>query len=329
MTAPVITNRADPTSRRLSWSGLLAGLVLGLVVTMSLLALGAAITALTGITLTGIGIAAAIWTALAMLVGAWAAGLVAVRASAPGLIHREGVSNDGIAAMNYEDATLTGLVTGGLLILLSTLFALNSTSRLLNTASSVVGTVAGGAATVAGAAGITAGQDTGVQNFFGNISQEDVAAVIADNNANLNQTQVNAAANVISGIVRRTQYDLGEQDVTSITDFAKSRADSIKKALSGPQFVTRLERQGLSNAQAQEVQTEISKQVNRIEEQANRAVKVAEDNARKTASTAAWTWLLGAGLTLLAAVMGARSAAASTRIRMPITTNTTDRTPRS
>ena len=48
-----MTLYTNPHSRRISWSGILAGLVMGLVTTMAILALGAIITALTGITLAG------------------------------------------------------------------------------------------------------------------------------------------------------------------------------------------------------------------------------------------------------------------------------------
>ena len=57
-----MTLNADHLSRRLSWRGILAGLVMGVVTTLTIVALGAVITALTGLTLTGVGIAAAIWT---------------------------------------------------------------------------------------------------------------------------------------------------------------------------------------------------------------------------------------------------------------------------
>ena len=144
-----MTLNTDHLSRRLSWSGILAGLVMGVVTTLTIIALGTVITALTGLSLTGVGIAAAIWTALAALIGAYAAGLTAVRASAPATHN-----SDGLAAMTHDDATLTGLVTGGLIVLASSLFAFNAARGLLNTATSVVGGVAGAAAT-AGAAAAT------------------------------------------------------------------------------------------------------------------------------------------------------------------------------
>ena len=130
----------------------------------------------------------------------------------------------------------------------------------------------------------------------------------------------------MSGIVRRAQYDLGDQDVTSIADFAKARTEYIKKALSGEQFITRLQRQGLTDAQAREVQTTINNTVNRVEAQAQRAAQVAEDNARIAARNTGLSWLLGSGLTLLATVMGARSAATSRRLLAAAPVNTTTTT---
>jgi len=301
-----MTLNTDQLSRRLSWSGILAGLVMGVVTTLTIIALGTVITALTGLTLSGVGIAAVIWSAIAALVGAYAAGLTAVRASAPATRN-----SDGIAAMTHDDATLTGLVTAGLLILASTLFATNAASAVLGTT-----------ATAGAAAGAAVAQDPQAQNVIGNISQDDIEALIADNSPNLTREQVSATGNVVGGIVRRAQYDLGDQDVTTIGDFAKARTDYIKKALSGEQFVTRLERQGLSNAEAREVQTTINNTVNRVETQAQQAAKVAEDNARIAARNTGLSWLLASGLTLLATVMGARSAA-TTRRGVVTTVNTT------
>ncbi|GBF06516.1 hypothetical protein DAERI_090102 [Deinococcus aerius] len=302
-----MTLNTDPLSHRISWRGILAGVVMGLVTTLTIIALGLVITALTGLTLTGTGIQAGIWTAIAALVGAWAAGRTAVRASAPSTRN-----DDGIAAMTHSDATLTGLVTGGLLVLLSTLFAFNTASRLIGTATNIVGNVAGAAANAAGAAADAAGNTTapaGIQSFLNGIDQQDVANLIADASPNLGQEQVTAAANVVTGIFRRAQYDLGNQNLGNITDFASARVNAIKNALTGEQFVTRLTRQGLSQAQAEEVRTTVTNEVDRLQQQAQQLAQTAEQTARTAARNAGLAWLLGAGLTLLLAVMGARGAA--------------------
>lgn len=302
-----MTLNTDPLSHRISWRGILAGVVMGLVTTLTIIALGLVITALTGITLTGTGIQAGIWTAIAALVGAWAAGRTAVRASAPSTRN-----DDGIAAMTHSDATLTGLVTGGLLVLLSTLFAFNTASRLIGTATNIVGNVAGAAANAAGAAADAAGNGAapgGLQSFLNGVDQQDVANLIADASPSLGQEQVTAAANVVTGIFRRAQYDLGNQSLGNITDFATARVNAIKNALTGDQFVTRLTRQGLSEAQAQEVRTVVTNEVDRLQKQATDLANAAEAAARTTARNTGLAWLLGAGLTLLLAVTGARGAA--------------------
>ncbi|EYB69816.1 hypothetical protein DEIPH_ctg001orf0027 [Deinococcus phoenicis] len=298
-----MTLNTDMLSRRLSWRGVLAGLVMGLVSTLTVVALGLVITALTGITLTGTGIQAVIWAAIAALVGAYLAGLTAVRASAPATLN-----TDGIAAMTHDDATLTGLVTGGLLVLLTTMFLYNTASTLVGTATNAVGTVASTAAAAGTAAGVGAAQNGGVQDFVSGINEQDVVDLIAQNSPSLNQTQVQAAANVVTGIFRRAQYDLGNQNLTNITDFASARVTAIQNALTGQEFVTRLERQGLSNAQAQEVRTVISNEVNRLQKQAQDLANTVEQNARIAARNTGLGWLLTAGLTLLLCVMGARSA---------------------
>ncbi|MFN4249942.1 MAG: hypothetical protein ACK4GP_02915 [Deinococcus sp.] len=277
---------------------------MGLVSTLTILALGVVITALTSLTLTGTGIAAA------MLIGAYVAGLVAVRANAP--VTR---NTDGIAAMTHDDATLTALVTGGLLVLLSTLFARNSASRLIGTATDMLGNVASTAASAAGAAGNQAIQSGGLQNLLSGVNQQDVVDLIAEGSPNLNETQVQAAANVVSGIFRRAQYDLGNVDPANITDFASARVNAIKNALTGEPFVTRLQRQGLSAAQAREVQATITNQVNRLEQQATRLAQTAEAPARTAARNTGLAWLLSAGLTLLLAVLGACNAATNATAR--------------
>lgn len=299
-----MTLNTDTLSRRLSWRGILAGLVMGLVSTLTIIALGLVITALTGITLTGTGIQALIWTAIAALVGAYAAGRTAVRASAPSTRN-----DDGIAAMTHSDASLTGLITGGLLVLLSTLLLFNAARSLLGLATNAVSSVVGTAANAAGDAAQSGSLQNGLQNFISGVNQQDVVDLIAENSPSLNEEQVDAAANVVTNIFRRSAYDLGQQDLSTITDFVPARLTAIRNALTGESFETRLERQGLSNAQAEEVRTVINNEINRLERQTQQLAQNAEQTARTAARNTGLGWLLAAGLTLLASTMGARSAA--------------------
>ena len=299
----------DPFSHRLSWAGVIAGIVVGLVVQLTLIALGTVITALTGITLSGIGIAAAIWLAISVLIAAYLAGLVAVRASAPATVD----GAHGIAAMTNDDATLTGLVTGSLLVLLGTLLGYSALGSVTGAATSALGSVASvvpGLASSAASAASQAAQTPQGQDIIAGFGQQDVENLIAQASPNLNQVQVTAAGNVVTGILRRATNDLGNlSNVNNIADFVTQRTTSIKKALTGPQFITRLERQGLTQAQATEVQTSITDGINAAQKQVADTAAATARIARNTANTAGWAWLLAAGLTLLLAILGARSAA--------------------
>ncbi len=311
-----MTNR-DFLSHRLSWPGIFAGLAVGLVVQLTLIALGTAITALTGITLSGVGIAAVIWLALSVLVAAYLAGLVAVRASAPSTVE----GTPGIASMTKDDATLTGLVTGSLLVLLGTLLGYNALSAATGAATSALGSLASGIPALAGAASAGAQQAAQTpqgQDIVAGFGQSDVENLIAQASPDLNQQQVSAAGNVVTGIVRRAANDLGDlSSVNNIGDFVTKRVDNIKKALTGDQFVTRLQRQGLTQPQAAEVQTSINQGIEAAQKQAADTAAATERIARNTANTAGWGWLLAAGLTLLLAITGARNAASGGRTVTP------------
>lgn len=297
--------QADLYSRRLSWRGILAGLVVGLVVQLTLLFLGIVITGLTGITLTGVGIQAAIWLALSVLAGAYFAGLTAVRASAPATVNNE----HGIAAMTQKDAGLTGLVTGSLLVLASTVFTYNTATSVIGTAGNVLGGAASAAGVVGGAAGAAGANGDLFQTVLGNVSQEEVAAIVAENSPELSERQTNAAANVVTGIIRRAGNDLGQQNISNLGDFATARVRAVQNALIGPEFVTRLQRQGLSQAEAQQTQRVVQERVNDAERQYNEVLATTERIARRTARDVGLGWLLAAGLMLGAATLGARSAA--------------------
>ncbi|MPY65572.1 hypothetical protein F8S09_02535 [Deinococcus sp. SDU3-2] len=299
-----MTLNTDSLSRRLSWRGVLAGLVLGLVTTLTILALGVVITALTGVTLTGTGIQAIIWAAIAALVGAWAAGRTAVRASAPATRN-----DDGIAAMTPEDASLTGLITGGLLVLLTTWLAYTAAASLVGAATNILGNVAGGVANVAGNAAQNGTVQGAINNFLSGVDREQVVDLIAESSPTLNTEQVDAAANVVTNTFRRATYGLGNVDLADLGSAIPARIQAIQNALTGQDFQARLERQGLTPAQAGEVRTAISNNVNELQQQATDLANTVEQTARTAARNTGLGWLLTAGLTLLLSWLGARGAA--------------------
>ncbi len=297
-----VLNEANSRSR-VNWRGVFAGLVAGLAVLVTLGTLGVAIGASAADSAGGLAVGALIWTALTVIVSAFLAGYTAVRAGNQGLASR---------------GQFTGLVTGMLMTLALTLVLSNVISGLVGTASSVIGTVASGAATATAAAGTAAANNPGTQDaaqsLLSGLNADSIGQIIGQASPGLSDAQATAAAKVVSGIVTRASNDLGTNlnNVTNLGGFVTNRVNSIQKALSGPEFVTRLQRQGLTQPQAQATQTAIVAQAKQIEQQATAAAAAARI-ARQAAISAAWGSLLAAGLVIGFATLGGNQAASTRR----------------
>lgn len=338
--------------RRPSWRGVLAGLVMGLIVVMAMVALALVLSSFLPFDLKGTSIAGGIYTAITALVSAFVAGYFAIKFSAPEAIFGDGTEID------QKDATLTGMLTAALIVLFTTFFAMSSATSILATAGNAVGSTvstvaktAGGVVaagtSAAGTAAIAAPEGTVQQvqqsaqevynKVSGNISKEDISAMIAKNTENLNEQQVTATTNVLDDMINKTQADVKEMDFTSIDtwrnidDYAKQRMASIETTLKGPELISRLQAEGLSEAQATEVRTEVMQSFNEYKikteqtiaqasQTVDQGLQQAEDIARKAALYSGLFWLISALLTFIAAVMGAKNAATNHRLDRPIVT---------
>ena len=298
-----VLNEAN-SKPRVNWPGVFAGLLAGVTLLVVLGTLGVAFGLSTANSLGNFGTGAVIWTALTVLISAYMAGYTAVRAGNQGLASR---------------GQFTGLVTGMLMTLALTLFLSNLVSSLVGTASNAISSVASGAASVTAAAGSAAAANPGTQNaasnLLGSLNPDTLGQIIGDASPGLSQAQSTAAANVVSGIITRASNDLGANlgNVTNLSDFVTKRVDSIQRALSGPEFVTRLKRQGLSDAQAQATQTAIVSQAKQVQQQATQAAETTARIARQAATSAAWGSLLAAGLIIAASTFGGNQAASTRR----------------
>ncbi len=298
-----LLNEAN-SRHRVSWPGVFTGLVAGITVLVVLGTLGVAFGLSTANSLGGLGIGAVIWTALTVLISAYLAGYTAVRAGNQALASR---------------GQFTGLVTGMLMTMALTLFLSNLVSGLIGTASNVIGTVATGAGAATAAAGTAAANTPGSQDaassLLSGLSPDSIGQLIGDASPGLSEAQSTAAAKVVSGILTRASNDLGSNlgNVKNLSDFVTNRVSSIQKALSGPEFVTRLTRQGLSQQQAQATQTAIVNQAKQLQQQAADAATAAARIARQAATTAAWGSLLAAGLVIGFATFGGNQAASTRR----------------
>jgi hypothetical protein len=273
------------------------GLAIGLVSVTNLNDLG------------GLAVTAAIWLAISWGVAAFIGGLTAARSA---------------GYLTVAQGRFNGLLTGMVTLLVSTLFTASLLATAVDRVTGAARDVAGAAANaVGGAAAATSGavaqngglagtlQSLGLGDAYqavtSGLSDTELNQIIADASPELNQTQVTAATGVIRSVVNNASRDLGTalQNPSQLPNFVTTRVDAISKALSGPQFVARLQQRGLSQTQAQQVAKVIQQRVTDLRTQGEQAAKAASDQAaqlaRDTASTvgkAAWIWLLLAALVM-------------------------------
>lgn len=338
--------------RRPSWRGVIAGLVMGLIVVMAMIALALVLSSFLPFDLKGSSIAGGIYAAITALVSAFVAGYFAIKFSAPEALFGDGTDID------PKDASLTGMLTAALIVLLTTFFAMSSATSILATAGNAVGSTVSTVAKTAGgvvAAGTSAAGTAAVaapdstvekvqqsaqdvyQKVSGNISKEDINALVAKNTQNLNEKQIAATTNVLDDMLNKTKNEVKEMDFTSvdtwrnIDDYAENRMASIEATLKGPELVNRLQAEGLTEAQATEVRTEVQQSfteykvkteqyVAEAQQTLDNGLQQAEEVARKAALYSGLFWLISALLTFIAATMGAKSAAANYRLAKPIIT---------
>ena len=338
--------------RRPSWRGVLAGLVMGLIVVMAMIALALVLSSFIPFDLKGTSIAGGIYAAITALVSAFVAGYFAIKFSAPEAIFGDGTDID------PKDASLTGMLTAALIVLFTTFFTLSSATGILASAGNVIGgtvstvtQAAGGiaaAGTSAAGTAAVAAPDSAIeqlqqraqeayQTVSGDISQEDLNALVARNTQGLNQEQIAATTSVLEEMINNTRGDVADMDFTSIDtwrnidDYAKQRMASIEQTLKSDELINRLQAEGLTEAQALEVRNEATQSFNeykmkteqyiaQAQQTVDQNLQQAEEVARKAALYSGLFWLISAILTFVAAIAGAKSAATSHRLDRPIVT---------
>lgn len=285
--------------QRVSWTGILAGLLAGVVTQSSLVLLGLAIGLLSATdglgSLGGIATRAAIWIGVSLLVSAFVAGLTAARAA---------------GYLTPAQGRFNGLLTGMLLLIVTAVFTFNTllagVNRVIGIAGSAVNTVAGAASSAAGlgAAGLSGATDA----ITSGLSEQELNRIIADAAPDLGQAQVSAASAEVRSIIETAAGDIGDTAQTSPSDLpalVTRRINAIEAALQGDQFASRLEARGLTAAQAQEVTTVVNQRAGELRLQAETTVAQAGETANEvtqaaaaTGGRAAWGALLVAGLVL-------------------------------
>ncbi len=301
-------------ARRLSWTGIAAGVVVGIVTYAALLLLGVAVgfIGIDDASLSSIATGSVIWLGISLIFSSLLAGLTAARAA---------------GNLTPARGRFNGLIVGMILMLLTSIFTLNLVSRavssLVNLTGSVVGTAANAVGSAAGAATDASGglggalESLGIQNEYqalvSGFNEEELTQLIAQASPELNETQISAAVNVITDEVQAAGRNIANNlaDVSNLGDIVTRQADAVQTALSGEEFVQNLTAQGLTPEQAQEVSAVIGQQVTDTRQQIQQTTLVLQERstelaetAARTAAKAAWIWLLMAGITLLFATLG-------------------------
>ena len=313
---------AGVTPTRIRWSGIFAGTLAATVSYLALMVLGFAIGiahAPNSDSLGSIAIPTAIWTIVSLLGSAYLGGMTAARAV--GLHgHSRGRFNGLITGMIF-----LGLLTFGTTSLISS--GLSAVTGLVggvaSTATSALGNAAGAVGNAASNATNNAGGVEGLLNNLGlgnayqavtsGLNEQELSQLISEAEPTLSPTQVTAAADTVGNVVRyagrNITKDLG--NLSNIGGLVNKQVEYVTTALSGPEFVARLQSRGLSQAQAQEVAKVVTTRVAELKAQGQQAAdaiakttKDATQTAADTASRVAWLALLASGLVLLAATLG-------------------------
>lgn len=323
---------------KISWSGIISGLIVGSVAFLATIALGAWIVSVSNLQLfaTEGGVAFFIWTALSLVVSSYIAGVVAMAVVQPDhkvvTVEEDSQEIETTIHRFRKEATLTGLITGSILVLLSTYFTVNGTIGALTAATKVAGTTASVAASTVGSVVSTAGTAglAGTAAAIAGVSQEDINAVVdgfsrqnveklvADNVQGLNQEQVSRIVTLIGDVFTDAKVHFQETPVTEWPAAIERQKAKFKTELTVERISERLAGSGISKADIQKAANAVEAKVNELEAQMNalvakaqqkiEEVKVAGVEAVNTAGTyLSLAWIIYSILILGGAVLGAMS----------------------
>ena len=256
----------------------------------------------------GLAIGAAICIVISGAIAAFFAGATAARAA---------------GFVTPAQGRLDGLLTGMLLLLISTLWGFNVLSRTVSNAAGLAGSAVAGV-TSAGAAGVNAAANSGVsaqgvasqlglgdeyRALANGFDRQEVEQIVADSVPELNERQVAATAGVVQTVLRRASNQVrgSLSNPSQLDNVVKQQFQQVQDELSGADFTQRLQARGLSAPQAREVTQAVSTRVNEVQQQAQQAQDQAAQAAKSAAhltAVAGWLWLLGAGLLLGLATWG-------------------------
>jgi len=294
-----------------SWSGAFCGLLVAIVTYLVLTMLGVAIGgAVFNIgNARGIGWVTLAWMAISLGASAYAGGYAAAK-TAPGI-------------PTSFAGSATGVMCGAMFLLCLTFFAVNS---LVSVGQVAFGAMQGAAQAIPQL--LPEGVLGNTQKMLRGVDRADVQDAIRKAAPELGETQVTAATETVAMAGKESLDRITNSLRTpgQIGETFRHEADTLYRQLTGPEFVRRLQQQGLGPQQAQQVATALEQRVNEIRSQLqNASQQVSEEvrkltqDAAKAVSKAAWIWLgvalLIVGLAFLGGQSGAAQEANEARLR--------------
>ncbi len=296
MTAPGSTRpytdndpRVAPITTRLSWGAIFAGLLVATALQLVFAVLGAAVGLAAWDLDSGraLGIGAAIWAALSVLIALYIGGGTTGRLA--GVITR-------------KDGILHGILVWATSLLFAVWMIGSGVGALAGATFNVFGNVAGAAAgAVTSAAGAAAGQSGGID--LQNVRAEVELLLRQTGAPALNPDSIAAAAQRAGQTTTQSQAS-NEQVASEIAEMVRMRAGAVDREAMINVIVART---GRSRAEAERIADRVvslqQSAATQIDTLQARAGETAEDVA-STTSSALWIALLGMGLSLGAAVAG-------------------------
>jgi hypothetical protein len=289
----------DNIIRGVSWPGAFFGLVVAVVAYLFLTMVGVAVSGavFNFDNARGVGWGALAWMALSLGASAYVGGYTSAKA-APGITTSFGGS-------------ATGVLCGAMFLISLTFFVGNSIVSAGQAAFGVLQEAAQAIPEV-----IPRGIVNDAQNMVRGMDRADVQDAIRKAAPELGETQVAAATDTVVRVGRESLDRIREslRNPGKLGDTMRREADTIYRQLTGAEFVSRLEQQGLARPQAQQVASALEQRVNDIRGQLQSASQQITAEAReftkdaaRIVSRAAWIWLGVALLIVGLAFVGGRS----------------------
>lgn len=302
--------RNDFYRNRISWTWVFSGLIVGVLVFLVTLNLGVFIMTLFGFDLYNSSIAAIIWSILSLIASSYVAWMTAMTVLTPDekyLKVEEDAEEIEASVHRFRKQTkVTGLITGSLIVLVTTYLAATGLGSILSGATKILGGTTAAVVTGTAGAGVGLNNIDEVRNYVSNIDRDEIETLIAQNIKELNKEQITATSYAVERVLKDGMKNIQNSSLTNIVPAIETNYKIAKEKLSGNDFIARLEARGLTNAQAKEVSNVINKYIEETEKNVTEAVKTAIETITITARTASISWIIYAltiiGFTILGAM---------------------------